>query len=111
MSDVATADLENLIDFTNKTLDDVRQMIETEDQSICERVLNEEDQIDTLTEKLKNEHIRRLNKGQCNAYAGVVYLDLLANIERVGDHASNIANDILDLKEQRSVNKIEEVIY
>ena len=50
-------------------------------------------------------------RDRCNAYAGVVYLDLLANIERVGDHASNIANDILELKEQRGVNKIEEVIY
>lgn len=111
LSDVATTDLENLIEFTNRTLNDVSQMIETEDRSLCERVLNEEDQIDALTDKLKNEHIRRLNKGQCNAYAGVVYLDLLANIERVGDHASNIANDILELKEQRGVNKIEEVIY
>lgn len=111
LSEIATTDMLKLIALANETLSDVTEMIATENEAVCQRVLKEEDKIDDLTDKLKNEHIRRLNKGTCNAYAGVVYLDLLANIERVGDHASNIANDILDLKAQRSINKTEEVIY
>ena len=39
LSDVATTDLENLIEFTNRTLNDVSQMIETEDRSLCETCL------------------------------------------------------------------------
>ncbi|MEF9917873.1 MAG: Na/Pi cotransporter family protein [Eubacterium sp.] len=111
LSEIATKDIRDLIDFTNNTMNNVVEMIRTEDEKICKKILEDEDVIDAVTDKLKNEHIRRLNKGACNAYAGVVYLDLLANIERVGDHASNIAVDILDLKDQRGINKIEEVIY
>ncbi|MEG0379064.1 MAG: PhoU domain-containing protein, partial [Eubacterium sp.] len=111
MTEVASREMQDLMDFTKNTLNDVVEMMTTEDDGICRRVLEQEDRIDALTAQLKKEHIRRLNKGSCSAYAGVVFLDLLTNIERVGDHASNIAMDILDLKEQRSINKIEEVIY
>lgn len=50
-----------------------------------------EEKIDTYEKDLRNSHIRRLNSGLCNATVGTMFLDLISNLERVGDHAVNIA--------------------
>ena len=51
-----------------------------------------EDKIDTLEKKFRNNNIARLNAKQCYANAGVMFFDLLSNLERIGDHANNISN-------------------
>ncbi|WP_346937041.1 Na/Pi cotransporter family protein [Clostridium sp.] len=50
-----------------------------------------EDKIDLLEKDLKVSHIKRLNSGSCDAIVGTIFLDLISNLERVGDHAVNIA--------------------
>lgn len=97
-SDIASDDLMILIDLINQTLGDMVELIETEEIDLCYKILDEEEEIDEMTEKLKDDHIQRLNEGVCNSYTGIIYMDLLNNIERVGDHASNIAQGILGLK-------------
>lgn len=44
-----------------------------------------------LEKKFRNNNIIRLNSKQCYAKAGVMFFDLLSNLERIGDHANNIA--------------------
>lgn len=97
-SQIANQEVLNLISLTSNTLRDMVELMETDDTTICYKILDEEEEIDELTEKLKDDHIRRLNEGICNPYAGIIFMDLLTNIERVGDHASNIALGILGLK-------------
>ncbi|GAA0776167.1 Na/Pi cotransporter family protein [Clostridium subterminale] len=50
-----------------------------------------EEKIDLLEKDLKVSHIKRLNSGSCDAIVGTIFLDLISNLERVGDHAVNIA--------------------
>ena len=57
---------------------------------------NGEDAVDTMTEELREKHIDRLSNGKCSAQAGVVFLDILTNLERVGDHALNVAGYVKD---------------
>ncbi len=47
--------------------------------------------IDNLTKKIRSNHVKRLQKGQCSIETGFVLSDLLTNYERVSDHCSNIA--------------------
>ena len=54
--------------------------------------------IDDLKERIRKNHIKRLQRGECNAEAGFVLSDLLTNLERVSDHCSNVAGAIIDLK-------------
>ena len=54
-----------------------------------------EENIDDMEKQLKNEHITRLNKLECTPAGGSVYLELLTNLERVGDHSNNIAQMVL----------------
>ncbi|MBM6860115.1 Na/Pi cotransporter family protein [Clostridium saudiense] len=50
-----------------------------------------EEQIDTLEKKFRANNINRLNAKKCTASSGVIFFDLLSNLERIGDHANNIA--------------------
>lgn len=50
-----------------------------------------EDEIDTTTEALRSHHMDRLKNHKCSAKNGMIYLDMLTNLERIGDHAENIA--------------------
>ncbi|MGL4607440.1 MAG: Na/Pi cotransporter family protein [Eubacteriaceae bacterium] len=97
-TEVANQEMTNLTSLTNSVLRDVVTLIEDEDQELCYKILDIEEEIDEMTEKLKDDHIQRLNEGVCNPYSGIIYLDLLSNIERVGDHAANLAQGILGLK-------------
>ncbi len=50
-----------------------------------------EDQVDLLEEELREKHLERLSTGECIPSAGVVFLDIISNLERISDHAYNLA--------------------
>jgi phosphate:Na+ symporter len=54
------------------------------------KVIRLEDMVDNLEEELRDKHIERLSQGLCKTSSGVVFLDLLTNLERISDHANNI---------------------
>jgi len=54
--------------------------------------------IDDLKEKMRTQHILRLQQGSCSIETGFVWSDLLTSLERIGDHCSNIAGCIIDLR-------------
>ncbi len=58
-----------------------------------------EETIDAMVEKLKDCHVGRLKSGLCNVHAGIMYLEILTNLERISDHCSNIALHILTICE------------
>ena len=60
------------------------------------KVSQYEDEVDTLEEELREKHIERLSAGKCDPSAGVVFLDLISNLERISDHAYNIAGYVKD---------------
>ena len=65
--------------------------------------------IDELEEKLKNRHIKRLQDGACSITQGFVFVDLLANFERVSDHCSNIAVSMIQT--QSSSYEVHEYLH
>ncbi|MCI4170811.1 PhoU domain-containing protein, partial [Bacillus spizizenii] len=46
---------------------------------------------DHIERKPPKKHISRLKEGQCTGQAGIVFVDMISNLERIGDHAVNIA--------------------
>ncbi len=54
-----------------------------------------EETIDSICDLLHNRHIERLQNGQCAIQSGVVYLEVLTNLERIADHCSNIAARVI----------------
>ncbi|MBQ7339273.1 MAG: Na/Pi cotransporter family protein [Clostridia bacterium] len=54
-----------------------------------------EDQVDIFSRELENKHIERVKAGMCVAELGSVYLQTVSNLERVGDHITNVAFSIM----------------
>ena len=56
-----------------------------------------EEVIDTLSKEVKENHIRRLQKGKCTIEMGFILEDVLTGLERVSDHCSNIAVEMITI--------------
>jgi len=56
-----------------------------------------EEVIDTLSKKIKENHIRRLQKGKCSIEMGFILEDILTGLERVSDHCSNVAIEMITI--------------
>lgn len=61
------------------------------DPADIRRVLKLEDEVDNCEEDLREKHIERLSLGQCTPQTGVIFLDVISNLERICDHANNVA--------------------
>ncbi len=94
-SDEARRELDNILGVTEETLHLSFAALEKDDASIARRVLENQRIIDTLQLEYRRNHIKRLNDLVCNGNNGAVFLDVLANLERIGAHCRNIAGYVL----------------
>ncbi len=58
------------------------------------RVLEMEEEVNRLQKEIKENHIKRLNSGVCDTDTGIVFVSLIDNLEKIGDHLANIAEGI-----------------
>jgi phosphate:Na+ symporter len=45
---------------------------------------------------LRDAHVERLNLGQCHPHSGLIFVELIHNLERIGDHCTNVAEAVLE---------------
>ena len=91
LSDEALKEVEEISKATLESVDIAIRCFKKR-ESNDEIIVNEiEERIDILEKNFRNNNIMRLNSRQCYANAGVMFFDLLSNLERIGDHANNIA--------------------
>ncbi len=95
-SDDATYDIKHLFNYTLDSLTRTIEGFESNDVERSQSVINVEEKIDNLEEQLRETNIKRLNKGTCNANASAIFLDIINNFERVGDHCTNIAQTVIN---------------
>lgn len=69
----------------------------TKDEAAATHVEPLEEVIDTLSKKIKENHIKRLQKGKCSIEMGFILEDILNGLERVSDHCSNVAVEMLTI--------------
>ena len=103
--ELAASRINKNVEFSEEALEEIREIYsatldsldiaiksyedeETEHNDIVDKV---EDRIDDLEKKFRSNNIKRLNSKRCMANAGVIFFDLISNLERIGDHANNIA--------------------
>lgn len=67
-----------------------------QDRDKALKVIEKETQADDLEIELRSKHIKRLTNGKCGTEAGIVFLDTIVCLERVSDHARNIAEEVLE---------------
>ncbi|KOO48032.1 Na/Pi cotransporter family protein [Viridibacillus arvi] len=96
LSEEATQELEEMFKLVIDTVKIAMQALDTRDVSLAQQVRSQEERIDEMERSLRKHHIRRLNEGICSGSAGVVFADIISNLERIGDHANNIADTIFE---------------
>jgi phosphate:Na+ symporter len=85
--------------FFGKSLDlycKACQALRENNLELAKQVQTRESNMDKLEEELRQNHIHRLNQGKCWPGSGVIYVEMLSNLERVAAHAANIATVILN---------------
>lgn len=93
-SDIARREIADLAKMVESFYKITAAALESGDRSAVERAQELEDGIDTLEEAARNNHISRLNTGECTVNSGLVFIDILHNLEKIGDHTFKLAKSI-----------------
>ena len=99
-SDVASKHFERMMSETIKSYEHALAAFRDGNNENAMLAIEEESRVDQLEMELRSKHIRRLAKHECTTEAGIVYMDALVCLERISDHARNIAEEIMDNKIQ-----------
>lgn len=91
----ATAELTEMIELADQAVEQAIIALEHQNEEAARSVLDHESQLDELEVKFRKNHIQRLNQNLCSGGTGAIYLDILTNLERIGDHSKNIAQFVL----------------
>ncbi len=94
----STNALKELNQIYNLTLESLETAIDcyvTKDINKAKSIVAIENEIDRLQKSFRQKHIQRLNDEKCTAYAGAIFLDLINNLERIGDHSTNITEAVI----------------
>lgn len=95
-SEMALEELDEMSKATMGSYDNAIKALELDDVSYAVKTAFLEDQVDKMEKTLRAGHITRLSNAECSVNAGIHFLDLLGNLERVSDHAMNIAQVVLN---------------
>ncbi len=90
-SGVGIDDLKAIGNMVVKSFSHAVEARRTGNMDDVRKVSQYEDEVDNLEEEMREEHINRLSSGQCDSSAGVIFLDVINNLERISDHAYNLA--------------------
>ena len=91
----AQRELGEMLDMVNKLIQYSIEMFARSDESHMQEVIDLENKVDEKEKALQNFHVQRLTKGECTPEAGMMFSDIVSGLERVADHATNIAFAII----------------
>lgn len=98
-SDKALVELEEISSHTRSFLSYVIENMGSDPPSdLLQESEVMEDRVDHLERSLRDNHIERLNSGQCTVLSGLIFIDMLHNYEKIGDHTLNLAEAIVGEK-------------
>lgn len=95
-SDNALSEMEEITNLALSSAYHAVQARDTGEKIEVRAVIKHEEQMDNLEEDLRERHITRLSENLCRTESGVIFLDAISNLERISDHAHNIASYVMD---------------
>ena len=94
-SDDAIRELKLMWNELSSMLMETEESLSKNDSSIANKVMAREKKVNSYQEDLKRAHVERLNACQCNIISGVVFMDMVDNLEKIGDHLTNIVQGVI----------------
>ncbi len=92
----ALMEMGQMLDMVNTLIRFSIEMFKTSSEEHLHDILKLEDAIDEKERELQQKHIDRLTNNECTPEAGMVFSDVISGLERVADHATNIAFSVFD---------------
>jgi len=90
-SNLALKELRTIADATLKSVEASVEARQAHDMQKVRQTARWEEEVDNMEEEMRESHMNRLSNGECKIEGGVIFLDALANYERIADHAKNVA--------------------
>ena len=94
-SDVGIGELKDMYNKVVSTYTYALEAMRTSNVELACKVIKMEEQVDMMEKSCRANHMNRLNSSSCSIESGVIYLDIISNLERVSDHAVNIAQQVI----------------
>ena len=84
-------ELTGMVDAVNQNIQLSLDMFMTRNDDHLKQIEEIEDRVDQMERDIQDSHIVRMTKGECSPEAGIIFNDIITGLERVCDHATNIA--------------------
>ena len=94
-SDKGIVELKDMYNKVISTYTYALEAMKTSNVELACKVIKMEEQVDMMEKSCRANHMNRLSTNSCNIESGVIYLDIISNLERVSDHAVNIAQQVI----------------
>lgn len=95
LSKQGTEEVRELYNKVIATYEYALEAMKTYDVDLACKVIKMEEQVDIMEKSCRANHIHRLNNSLCSIDSGIIFLDLISNLERISDHAVNIAQQVI----------------
>jgi phosphate:Na+ symporter len=107
---MADSEIRTMVSEADAMIADVMEALAQSDHALARRALKREENINRMQMEFRSNHIDRLNRGECGLLPGLVFMDMLANIEKIGDHLTNVAQAVLGNLRWNKADEAEEPI-
>ena len=111
LSPVARQELAVLTEALGEILDYTYSAFGATDYDAARKIEPVEEVVDDLVATLRSNHIHRVRDGQCTVYAGLTFLDILVNVERIADQCSNVGVFTLSMSDKHIMNNHHDFIH
>ncbi|MDO4772050.1 MAG: Na/Pi cotransporter family protein [Bacillota bacterium] len=97
-SDMAVEQVQEMAEIVKKSISQSLKALENEDKYLAKKVIKREYKVDEFERSMRKQHIQRLQEGLCQPEAGIIFLDIISNLERIADHATKISLYVNDIE-------------
>lgn len=101
----AILELDVMFEKVDRAYTTALNSFKTGDEVMIKQVFEFEEQVDQLEKENRKNHIKRLNDKACKPESGIIYLETIGNLERIGDHSANIAESILEGVRSKAIHQ------
>ncbi len=94
-SDVAEEESKALFAEAYVMFERIIRALEDSDIQAAHQALDNENALNKMQVRLRRNHVQRMTDGACSAQSGLIFIDLVDNIEKIGDHLTNVAQSVI----------------
>jgi len=109
LRDLAERKIDEKLPFSKMAISEIRQIqgeidemveeaisaLKTNEVKEAQKVIKRESRVNLLRDKLNQNHVKRLEDGTCKVLSGIVFLEMVSNLEKIGDHLTNIGQAVI----------------